>query len=635
MQTPSPDDRQFDPVSGAEILPGDIIDWSDLDETATPTAIGMVLARLIGQRHPERVLLVGAQAASLLETIPASCQVDVLVRGRVDGETLSARMATRVGGSLYCGAIDRFADDEGYDLVVALGGPSMLASPDTGGIGERELLGRLAELVRDGGCLVAGVENGLGLDSFLATKRTLAGTPAGWHLGATGFDARPLFERELDEALAERGLAGAALMSVYPSASRPVLVLRQEAFDDPALLPTTRRLLVEVLTEHFSHTEALQSPSSVADRVALAGQGRALAPLWLVIAAKGGSAVELGDIPAITRVEESLAAAWGQAVEVSTAGEAASRWVTPAERSETSEAQLSRALVAPAIAPGLTLEHHLREACASLSHQRVRELVQRYQQWLSDDAIWDEDSSSRFFATPDNVVVADDGSLEMVDRSWQLAQPVPAAVGLVRGLRRFAKRLLGSAGTHPWRPTSSPDSLTQTLAAMAGLTVSPDMLTTVGTAEGLLAAVLNGQPHEAERYSRANLKEAASDRHFPAADQTGYRELVARDRATALELRELGGRIGWLEGTLRHRDRRIHELEQELERYAESASYKAYSALSAPRRLAVSKARGAAKEAIGPGNIKRARQLAKSMEQRAANTGVAASLERRGPRGQA
>jgi hypothetical protein len=57
---------------------------------------------------------------------------------------------------------------------------------------------------------------------------------------------------------------------------------------------------------------------------------------------------------------------------------------------------------------------------------------------------------------PANLLLVDDGRLEIFDPSWRFATVLPDDVLLVRGLRDFARRLLRSGAEHPWASDISP-----------------------------------------------------------------------------------------------------------------------------------------------------------------------------------
>src|SRR5687768_18465961 len=98
--------------------------WSDLDRVAAPHAVRVVVAELVRTRAPRRVLLAGPRAAMLLDVVPTSTAVHVLVRSIPDSRGVSDDAGLHERASLRVVGLDAFHDDEGFDLVVALGGPA-------------------------------------------------------------------------------------------------------------------------------------------------------------------------------------------------------------------------------------------------------------------------------------------------------------------------------------------------------------------------------------------------------------------------------------------------------------------------------------------------------------------------------
>ncbi|HSU75005.1 MAG TPA: hypothetical protein VLI66_08685, partial [Terrabacter sp.] len=176
---------------------------------------------------------------------------------------------------------------------------------------------------------------------------------------------------------------------------------------------------------------------------------------------------------------------------------------------------------------------------------------------------------------------------------------------------------LASGSAHPWRVTVTPDELTVTLGAMAGVTVTSVMIARVARIEAEVAATVAGRPEEIEELLARNLEQGEFARDLPAPDDIGFRELLTHDRVISRELREKHGQVKWLEGTLRHRDRYIRSLERVIERYEDTLTYRAVEAMRAPRRIATEKAVAVAKttaqDALPPGALSKARQLAARM----------------------
>ena len=612
-------DRQVDRISGAEILPGDLAEWSDLDHLTAPGSVLGLLRDTIWPTATGTVLLVGPLAASALEGVPAKLAVDVLVRSRPDAQRLSTITQSRKGGSLYCGGLRNFAPGRTYDLVIALGGPELFCGPDTTGLTEEQSIATLAGLTAPGGTLVLSVANHVGIHELLGASPTLdPESPQAWTIGADGFSPRHLYRREYTDALEAAGLTAISEYATFPAPQtiNTIVASDQLGGQTPSRL---RAHLAATCTEYFSDRPALRSPAAAVNDLVEAGQGMALAPGWLTVARLGGSessdaaASATPSWPALIRTETGMSQRWAQVITVSAQDRVTTAWAHPNGHDESSEGLLSRVLAGGVAAPGRTLETALREACARSSHTQVRRLLTGYARWLRDEDAWVGHTGQRYFATPENVIVSGPDQFSLGDSSWRLNRAVAPTEALVHGLRVFARRLLESAAPHPWRPTISADVLTQTLGGMVGLHIGHANIVDVARTEAHYEAILTGRQDEVETLVDQNLDLTASDRGMPAASATGFRELLQHDRTRALALRDNDGQVAWLEGTLRMRDRRVKELERQLERYEESVTYRTFHAFGAPRRLAAGAAKSTVQEALPPDFMDKARGLAKRM----------------------
>ena len=226
----SDQDVQRDPISGARILVGDMLMWSDLATLETPLAVREVVRTAIAAQRPQRVLLAGPRAGLLVDALPTDVRVDLLVRALPDARLLGDRAGLHESSDIYCGGLDVFAPGHSYDLIVALGGPERLLGPDSRGLSEAETVARLAALLDDGGRLVLDLANEMGFTDLVSSlpDATLE-SDAGWHVGAAGFSARHLFARERSSILAAEGLQSEATFAALPSVDHHRLLVHHEA----------------------------------------------------------------------------------------------------------------------------------------------------------------------------------------------------------------------------------------------------------------------------------------------------------------------------------------------------------------------------------------------------------------------
>ncbi|PWJ26046.1 hypothetical protein ATK17_2188 [Branchiibius hedensis] len=604
---------QQDSVSGATVIVGDMIAWSDLAEMIAPDATATVIQRLVAASAPQTVLLAGPRAGLLLPHLPTTARIDVLTRSLDDIRALEILGGMHSRVSYYCGGLLDFQPSRHYDLIVALGGPQRLLSPDRTGLTIGETINRLGDALSEDGRLVTDLANELGLtDLVRAVPDPQAQENVSWWIGADGFSKRATYAREREGLLAGAGLTCHSTYAALPDLDAHNLLISRDIATDPDRVEAVRAVAAQVTTQELSELPVLRDVHATLDRVTAAGQLDDLAPAWLVVAGKG--APVQATLPDVVYVE-SGPARWTQRLVLE--GDSVTRsWSDGHHEADRSEVDLTRTLRAE-FPVGVTLETHLRAAAATRQQSAVRPLVRQYAAWLEDASAWPTDvAAQRVFATPDNILVSDDG-LRLLDQTWSRAGVVSAGDTLVRGLRTFATRLLATGGAHPWRVGVTPDELTVTLAAMAGFSVTPADIGRVAASSAHIRATLMGTPNAADELLELDLESGRHARDLPAADQAGYRELLTRLRAVASEMRQKDGQIAWLEGTLRHRDRYIRRLEKTIENYETTLTYRAVDLMRAPRRIAtnraVSMAKSTADQVLPPGAMSKARNLAKRL----------------------
>jgi hypothetical protein len=178
----------------------------------------------------------------------------------------------------------------------------------------------------------------------------------------------------------------------------------------------------------------------------------------------------------------------------------------------------------------------------------------------------------------------------LADPSWSSGLPVPVRLVFLRGLQRFAYRLLASGAPHPWPAGLSADRLAGTLAATADVSVSPGEFTDAAALAVYLTAPLAadepvtgadadparaaspapgglvvaggtapGEHAEALRYAEGQPRWAA-DPALAAVPPRGYAEALAAIGALSAELADARAQLGWLDATVAERDRRLSEL---------------------------------------------------------------------------
>lgn len=607
---------QHDAISGATILVGEMIATSDLAHLSVPQAAGQIVQKLVETRAPRRILLAGPRAGLLLPVIPTDRSVDVLTRSLPDIRDLSVLGGLHTHISHYCGSFTDFKPNRSYDLVIALGGPQRLISPDCVGMTTQETINRLGDLTADGGVLVTDLANELGLtDLVSAVPDPQLAEDTSWWVGADGFSPRAAYARERDSLLRDAGFRPGKSYAALPDLDGYNLLIADTLATDPARAGRVQSIAAQATNADLADLPMLRDVHQMLGRVTGAGLLDELSPAWLLIAEKTTGDEEPAwaeDLHEVVQVETGLDD-WSQMLAIGSTGSVSRTWVDGATDAERTEGRLSRTLAAAAT-EGDSLDDSLRAACARRQHSEIRALVRRYAAWLGDQKTWaGQQVSHRFFAIPRNVVVTDDG-LALVDSTWSLALSVSPGDSLLHGLRDFAINLLASGGAHPWRIGVTPDELAVTLAAMAGFSVTPSDIVRVNTIRCQIEADIKGSPEIDPEELEAHLERGRHARDLPAPNEVGYRELLTQYRSLAREMREKDGQIVWLEGTLRLRDRYVRRLEKTIERYEETLTYRTVEVLRSPRRIATSKAVSLAKstadEVLPPGAVSRARGLA-------------------------
>jgi len=603
-----------------------MLEWSDLTKESSPGAAAPLLGFVVGTgTMPKSVLVLGARASHLVEQLPDGVDVDLLVRGLPDARKLATLSRLRSGVTVYCGGLDRFDTEGPYDLIVALGTPSDLLSPDSVGIGHHELLRKLAGWLSPDGTLVASVENELGFDKQFRMKvREAYDGDDMWHRGASGFEDRALYYRELAGALESANLVPDFIYAGFPATDSLSVLIASATVDEPAVASTAAALTARMEQTHFSGQPSLVNAYDMSLRLFESGLTMQFAPQWIVVARPLGEAVtpratDRDPLPALIASEDTGRSEWRALTTVQLQD---GRWTHQSRPVSTLTEMRERRVLRdyselPVLVPeGPTLEALLRRACAAGSIAPVRSLLQRYAAWLSDSELWPNGSAGeRLFAVPSNVVVTQNG-LACFDGSWRWTARLDPDILIVHGLRDFARRLLRSGAEHPWTPDISPDALTQTLAAMAGVEWLPHQVTVVARVEAELETVLHGgdTSYEAQAYA-ANMDGGASQYATSGGPLRGYREALASSGRLAQALHEREGQVAWLEATLIARDIRVGEMAGTLAAIHGSVSFRIGRALTWPLRVMVLAVRRVALSVIPPGYVRRAKAMLRRLSQ--------------------
>jgi hypothetical protein len=616
-------DYQLDAASGCKLIGGEMLHWSDLVGEVSPAAVEFLVGEMLPARGSGgRVLLAGPRAAGLLETLPSDLAVDLLVRGLPDARELANIARVRGDVTVYCGSIDRFEPDESYGLIISLDGPDGLMSPDGEGLSGAALMAKFSGWLMPDGVLAATVVNELGFDRmFRLDIHRDHSSDRSWYRGATGYDDRHAYRHELSRQLAAASLTSVATLGVFPAVDNPALLVsdRLSQSDIPgAASAAVGCMAARVESAHFSARPALIDVHDLALRVFEGGLALQLCPLWLVIAQPEDRATAISPaLPLALFSGETGRAEWRAVTSIeSSEGKWVYRMRSHVGAQQTRERNVLRdfSRIPGDLPSGITLEVLLRRACAVNDVGEVRRLAQSYARWLRvPRPAPDGTADGRFFLTPSNVVVVD-GALAAIDPTWYLTGEETWSLLVVRGLRDFARRFLASGAEHPWTPDISPDALTHTLVAMAGVGWEPSQLHHIARLEAEVETVLRGGDATFEALAfQTNLESGQSQASSRPGPSRGYREAVASNGRLAEALVDRSGQVEWLEAALRARDIRLGELERTVSHIRGSLSFRIGRGVTWPLRSWVGAVRRLGLSLVPPAYVHKAKRLAQRL----------------------
>lgn len=397
--------------------------WSDLDRA--PGARGPLPARLAAVARG-RVLVAGPH--TLVDTLPPG-DVTVLVRGVRDAEALSGLYAQRLDVAVCSGGPESLAGEPPFDTVVALGDLTGLVSAEGRDLTWGETFEALLSVLRDGGRLLLGVENPLGLHRLTARRGDTG--DADWVISGDHDASRPAGRDRLRTRLIAAGLHVIREYAAFPEIAAPSVLLGPALVGDEG----ARGYLDATLSRAFpvGGGDLLADPRLLAGRALRTGAAQALAPGWVVVARKG--APELSPLP------EGLVADGDDCIEIRPDGEGG--WLrVPAGGG-----------VQEAVPRGRTLQELIMAASLRRDLPAVRELL----------GAWQDGAAA---GVPADQVVAGPTGLT----------PLRPAGEPVAALRDLAAALLHSGESLPWPGPLSVRQLTLMLAAMTGRDLDPEAI---------------------------------------------------------------------------------------------------------------------------------------------------------------
>ncbi|MET9337277.1 hypothetical protein [Nonomuraea sp. NPDC003804] len=533
-----------------QLIGGEMLLWSDLTQARD---WGAVATQLVSLLVPERgrVLVVGPHPQGLFDLVAARAgSLSALLRSYPDACALATR---HPAASVYCGRLDTLAQAAPYDLVLAFDGIAALHSAEEPPQTWRETLAALSELVAEGGRLVLGVENDLGVDRFVSARPAgREGDDSQWT--PHGFDVTyPNGPETVELELHALRFATETCYAAYPTREAPrallaTHVLAQRPPDALAVPLSARGYDARMIVADPLHLTRTAFRHDLADR---------LAPLWVTVAAKGPVAAHhailpMGLLQSGPVVHEVVYGGHGWSRTVMSAPPAAGRvrLADPAARTP--------------IPHGRVLEEILLEGCARDDLRALRRTFAVLGAWVKG-----EDPAVAVFGTTDNLVW-DGERLRLAEEGWTLDDAPAVEVVLCRILWRFAVRLLAAGHHHPWPWPVEADQLALTLAGMCGIPCDKEHLVAAVELEEEIGAVIE-----------------------PGQTPPDYRELLdARDHLHR-RLTDSQARVSRLETKLTYRERDLRKTKAKLKKAQRKAQavrrslrHRLSRRLARPRRLA-------------------------------------------------
>ncbi|GAA3227437.1 hypothetical protein [Actinocorallia longicatena] len=556
-----------DATNGVRLIGGEMNRWADL-AAGRPAAGGPVLRDLVRRFAGPgvRVLVAGPHEPELLGgLLDSGAGVTVMVRSLPDAEEL----AGSTGAEVVCGALDRVRGGR-FDLVVALDGVGRLRSPESAPETWARSVERLVELREDGGTLLLGAENPLGLHRLAGIADADPTTIRKWRPEGV----RPSGLGELVDVL-----PGCGLFLAHPLPGRPA-VLCSPASDLPfeAMEAAARTSAASLQTS--------ADPAELLHDALRAGLAMELAAGWVVVVGPGAETLP----PALLAADP---VGTGRPVVVEVDGGIRTPCGDLDPRVHGRVARLPERL-AGLLPAGRSLQRVLERACADHDLPGLRRTLRAYADWVLGLP-----GQVGVFATPDNVLIGDvltgEAGFVLADPSRELTAEVAPEEALARVLRHFAIGLLAADRPLPWPPGMGAHELTRLLQVTAGRPADhPAERTGLALEAEILAAGRGLSRAEAAPLTAAVARgEVMGVERLPS-----HRELLALHGAVTEELRMVRSRARWAERTLAASEKKAARLEKavaqrdrQIRHLKGSRSFRAGRLVTSPGRVLIRLAR--------------------------------------------
>ena len=560
-------------------------DWATTYHLS-PKRANLIRPFEIGRDH--RILEVGAGTGALTRYLgERGARVLALEGDRTRAEAIALRCSDLDNVEVVCGLLHELVDDDGFDLVVVIGVLEYAGGSEKGNRPQLEFLRHAAGLVGEGGALLLGIENQIGLKYLLGFSEDHLDEP--W-VGVAGYPGNPAvrtFSRaELGSLLERAELPAQRWYYPFPDYKMPSTILAEAAFEIDSATDFVDQLVGPPVRD-LANPPTLFCDSRAAHRVFLdAGLGPEVANSFLVLSAKGGHDLD--------RWTDPSALAWHFASErrrrwrrfhvVRREGDAlrlvsrplhAGAPQTPAEWMQHSSSKDECYVV------GQTVEQKALEACRRRDLETLRTVLASWHETLlqNEQPTPREEAASHPYAVEpgrpalapeffdsslSNFVDIADG-LVLVDREWRVGRGVDPALTRFRALWYVALDLVVSGTEQPFEPGATVSDIAGRLAGMIGIAGGSELCERFFPAEAEVQAIVTGT--DAATVEQDLRRLGATTRSQSAAVSTLPVSRIRRDLIELGEaLQPLRRRIVELEAAIGDRDRQIEAVSSELSR---------------------------------------------------------------------
>ncbi len=581
---PSPDTSAVSP-GHVQLIGGEMLLWSDLEPGVGVTAMSPLLLPAVERLMLGKgnVLVLGLHQIELLERLAAQhSDVDVVVRGWKDADSLAHDTGHLPNVRIHCGDAGRLPTTARYDLVVAMAGVEAIMTPDGVALDAQALLDRLVEFVADDGRLLVALENPFGLDRIVSAQTRLErDASSDWPRPGRGFGGPSL--RDVEARLVDSGFRVTERMCLFPSPTDPAIAVIPAALEDPASAAELADLLGFVVEQAMSERPTVMDPFATVEAAVLAGFGDRLSPGWLLVVDRGTVVVPPRDESIGLMVDTGIDPYWAVVTRIVTGAEHISRVTTQTGLLAQRRVQRDLDLLSRGVIPGESLQRRWLRIIGSGGLHDLRSSVRAYWAWLQEQAaVGGEDYERAVFGFPANLVVLD--GLQLADSSWRMSTRVAPEVLFAMHVRRFIATLLRGGYPHPWSASATVDHLAITFGAFVGLDLAGRLLEATHLEAELLATLSNLSPEGEMGLATSLLSEYAAPGSLSGPYSLGHRESMIAVSRLGRETEELHARIDWLEGRVAARELQLRREERRLARLRRSLSFRIGRAITWPGR---------------------------------------------------